>query len=172
MTVFHYLCSPQHFYCMNIRQIFLTTAIGVTFVSAMADVTIVDRITADGRNTVSQPEALTLLLVRQENTTDTEEARGIAAEATSSASASGYRVQVFLDNNPRTAKATARRRAGAISSRFPELRTYITYNSPYWRLRVGDFRSHAEATAAAAELRAAFPASAKEVRVVRDRINR
>ncbi|MDE7238043.1 MAG: SPOR domain-containing protein [Paramuribaculum sp.] len=51
------------------------------------------------------------------------------------------------------------------------MRTYVTYNSPYWRLRVGDFRTQAEAAAAAEELRQAFPRSAKEIRVVRDNIN-
>jgi len=171
MIVFHYLCNPQHIHDMIIRHILLYAALAVTAMTTMADVTIVEHITADSRNKVVQPEALRQLLVRQENAAETEEPHGISAEATASTS-SGYRVQVFLDNNPRTAKATARRKASAISSRFPEMRTYITYNSPYWRLRVGDFRSHAEASEAAAELRSAFPGSAKEVRVVRDRINR
>lgn len=139
--------------------------------TAVADVTtIVDNITAGGRNTVDQPEALTLLLVRRELPAEPE-TPGLSGEAASRQRTGGYRVQVFLDNNPSTAKSTARSRANAISSRFPEMRTYVTYNSPYWRLRVGDFRTHAEAAAAAEELRQAFPRSAKEIRVVRDNIN-
>ncbi len=138
--------------------------------AAMGQVTIVDQITSDGRNTVAQPQALGLLLIRQEPSAS-ESAPGLSGEAAARQRLSGYRVQVFLDNNPSTAKSTARSRANAISSRFPELRTYVTYNSPYWRLRVGDFKSQAEAAAAAEDLRHAFPRSAKEIRVVRDNIN-
>jgi hypothetical protein len=54
---------------------------------------------------------------------------------------------------------------------FPTYATYVAYASPYWRLRVGDFRSQYEAEKAAAEIRKAFPRYAKEVRVVRDRVN-
>lgn len=82
----------------------------------------------------------------------------------------GYRVQVYLDNNARTAKNEARARARNISERFPNYPTYVVYSSPYWRLRVGNFRSHEEADEAAAEISAAFPSYAREVRVVRDRI--
>lgn len=83
----------------------------------------------------------------------------------------GYRVQVFADNNIRTAKTEARQRERAIGQAFPDYSTYVAYASPYWRLRVGDFRSQYEAEKAAAEIRKAFPRYAREVRVVRDRVN-
>lgn len=83
----------------------------------------------------------------------------------------GYRVQVFADNNARTAKMEARARERSLATAFPHYPTYVAYSSPYWRLRVGDFRNQAEADKAAAEIRRAFPAYAKEVRVVRDHIN-
>lgn len=83
----------------------------------------------------------------------------------------GYRVQVYADNNQRVAKGEARYRERAISSRFPSMGTYVAYASPYWRLRVGDFKTQAEAEKAAADIRRAFPSYSKEVRVVRDRIN-
>lgn len=83
----------------------------------------------------------------------------------------GYRVQVYADNNVRVAKGEARQRERAISRRFPSMTTYVAYASPYWRLRVGDFRTQAEAEKAAADIRRAFPGYAREVRIVRDRIN-
>lgn len=83
----------------------------------------------------------------------------------------GYRVQVYADNNVRAAKAEARLRERAIGSAFPSYGTYVSYASPYWRLRVGDFRSQYEAEKAAAEIRSRFPRYAKEVRVIRDRVN-
>lgn len=82
----------------------------------------------------------------------------------------GYRIQVFSDNNARTAKSEARQRARNISSRFPEYQTYVVYSSPYWRLRVGNFRTMEEANNAADQVKEAFPAYSREIRVVRDRI--
>lgn len=83
----------------------------------------------------------------------------------------GYRVQVYADNNVRSAKSEARNRERAVSSAFPQHATYVSYASPYWRLRVGDFRSQYDAEKAAAEIRKTFPRYAREVRVVRDRIH-
>ena len=83
----------------------------------------------------------------------------------------GYRVQVFADNNARSAKTEARQREKSISGAFPQYSTYVTYASPFWRLRVGDFKSQYDADKAAAEIKRQFPGYAREVRVVRDRVN-
>ncbi|MDE7410456.1 MAG: SPOR domain-containing protein [Paramuribaculum sp.] len=83
----------------------------------------------------------------------------------------GYRVQVFSDNNPRTAKNEARSKSRMISARFPEYATYVVFASPYWRLRVGDFRSQEDAAEAAEAIKREFPGYGKEIHVVRDRIN-
>ncbi|MDE6317891.1 MAG: SPOR domain-containing protein, partial [Muribaculaceae bacterium] len=83
----------------------------------------------------------------------------------------GYRVQIYSDNNARTAKNEARTKERAISGAFPELATYVIYDSPYWRLRVGDCRSRAEAEELASRIKNAFPSYRSEITVVRDRIN-
>ena len=83
----------------------------------------------------------------------------------------GYRVQVFAVNSVRSAKTEARQRERAVGQAFPAYSTYVSYASPYWRLRVGDFRSQYDAEKAAAEIRRAFPRYSREVRVVRDRVN-
>lgn len=83
----------------------------------------------------------------------------------------GYRIQVFSDNNARSAKTEARTRARNISARFPQHRTYVVYNAPFWRLKVGDFRNQQEAQQAADEIKHAFPSYSREVRVVRDRVS-
>ena len=139
---------------------------------------IVGHITADGVNTVTQPAALMKLLKRSSATSVTqshaadESAESEKAESPGSKSrVAGYRVQVFSDNNSSTAKNEARAKARNISERFPEWRTYVIYNSPYWRLKVGDFRTQREADDAAEDIKRAFPSYGKEVRVVRDRIN-
>lgn len=130
---------------------------------------------------VDAPEALLLRALpaaeseQQENENPTEEATEETdtekPRNTRAGKAVGYRVQVFADNNARTAKTEARQRERAISQAFPEYGTYVSYASPYWRLRVGDFRSQYEADKAATEIKRQFPRYAREVRVVRDRVN-
>lgn len=93
------------------------------------------------------------------------------AVRTKSGKTVGFRVQVYADNNVRSAKVEARQRERAIGQQFPAYSTYVSYASPYWRLRVGDFNTQYDAEKAASEIRKAFPRYAREVRVVRDRIN-
>lgn len=83
----------------------------------------------------------------------------------------GYRIQAYTDNNQRTAKASAQARARAIAMRFPQYRSYISYNAPSWRLRIGDFKSREEAQAALSRIRGVFPSYAREMTIVRDHIN-
>ena len=83
----------------------------------------------------------------------------------------GYRIQAYTDNNQRTAKAAAQARARAIAMKFPQYRSYISYNAPSWRLRIGDFKSQSEAQAALARIRSVFPSYAREMTIVRDHIN-
>ncbi len=133
--------------------------------------TIVDHITAGTAVTIELPEELRLRLVPVEGEKEAEEEEHQPVARPQSGKLAGYRVQVFSDNNPRTAKSEAANKKRAIDSRFPHYQTYVNYTSPYWRLRVGDFRTQKEAAEAADELRRAFPAYSKEIRVVRDRVN-
>lgn len=131
--------------------------------------TIVDHITAGNENTINQPDLLTRRLFPVIIEEETEQKEEIQRPV--NGRMAGYRVQVFSDNNARTAKNEARSKQRTISARFPQFQTYVMYTSPYWRLKVGDFRTQQEANNAADELRKAFPAYSKEIRVVRDRVN-
>lgn len=129
---------------------------------------IVERINNSGNITVEIPAALMQRLQPAETQT-VEESTHNASVAP--ATRVGYRVQVFDDNNVSTAKHQAQARRQQMQSRFPEFRTYIQFNSPYWRVKVGDFKTRSEAEAAMGTIRAAFPALGPQLRVVRDRIN-
>lgn len=83
----------------------------------------------------------------------------------------GYRIQVYSDNNPKTAKRDAQVRERNIKSRFPQLGTYLQFKSPSWKLRVGDFKTKDEATEMLTELKKALPTYAREMMIVVDRIN-
>ena len=83
----------------------------------------------------------------------------------------GYRIQAYSDNNHKTAKAAAQQRARDIAMKFPQYRSYITYKAPSWRLRIGDFKSRQEAQAALQRIKSVYPKFAREMVIVRDRIN-
>lgn len=143
----------------------------------VSPVSIVDHIRAGRIHSVILPDSLAAWLMPQalpadsdsEATSATEEAE--RSPAMVNGKAVGFRVQIFSDNNPRTAKSQVRAKQRSVASRFPSWRTYVSFNSPYWRLKVGDFRTEHDAYEAAEEIKRAFPGSAKEIRVVRDRIN-
>ena len=82
----------------------------------------------------------------------------------------GYRIQAFSGNSA-TAKREAQVRERNIISRFPQMRPYIGYKAPSWRLRVGDFRTRGEAEEMLRQLKKAFPAYSRELTIVVDRIN-
>lgn len=127
-------------------------------------------ITENGKIVLSMPDKLRERMRAEVQPSAGQNQEPQQSRPTQAGRMAGYRIQVFSDNNSRTAKGEARSRARNISSQFPDYQTYVVYSSPYWRLRVGNFRSSEEATRVAEELKIAFPAYAREIRVVRDRI--
>ncbi len=90
--------------------------------------------------------------------------------AGSKQTASGYRVQVFSSNVQRTAKAEAFRIERQIREEFSDQSVYVNYFSPFWKVRVGDFRTQAQAQAFRNELINAFPQMRSEIYIVREQI--
>lgn len=83
---------------------------------------------------------------------------------------SGYRVQVFSSNQQRTAKSEAFRVEKLIREQFPTVGVYVNYTSPFWKVRVGDFKTQAEATSFRDELISAFPTMRSETYIVKEQI--
>ena len=81
---------------------------------------------------------------------------------------SGFRVQVYMENSQKQSKAAAFEREKQIKDKFPELSTYVTFTSPFWKLRAGDFRSYTDALVLAKSLRSVFPEMSGDISVVRD----
>lgn len=151
----------------TIRNILAAMALGSALsVDAIEPAPIVVSIESDSVSTVTVPEALMERLRPHEGE---PESSGETAKPRNGMA--GWRVQVFSDNNPRTAKNEARAKEQTVAAKFPQYRTYKRYQAPYWRLHVGDFRTQAEAQNAAAEMRRAFPAFSREIRIVKARIN-
>lgn len=82
----------------------------------------------------------------------------------------GFRTQVFSGNNQRKSKEEAFRKEKEIKELFPDVPTYVTYNAPFWKLRVGDFRSHEEAYQMMRQLMGAFSGFAKEMYIVKEEV--
>ena len=80
---------------------------------------------------------------------------------------SGYRIQVYSDNMQRRAKEMAQERAKMIQDSDSTLATYVTFNSPFWRVRVGNYSSYEEAAIKLRELKKQFP-SISDMRIVKD----
>lgn len=53
----------------------------------------------------------------------------------------GYRIQIYSGPDRLKAKETK----VSFMKRFPAIRSYITYTAPYYRIRVGDFKTRGEA---------------------------
>jgi len=126
---------------------------------------------SEGSVTVVLPAALKARLAGTKAEQDDTETPAANTATNRNTSRVGFRVQIFDDNNVRTAKREAQTRKNQIESRFPEYRAYVSFNSPYWRVKVGDFHSRSEAEAAMGAIRQAFPSMGNQLRVVRDRIN-
>lgn len=82
--------------------------------------------------------------------------------------AKGYRIQVYSGNDQKVAKNEANSRKGAIQSSFPNMEVTVSYNSPVWRVRAGNFKTQEQASQALSELKAKFPGFGREMRIVDD----
>jgi hypothetical protein len=56
----------------------------------------------------------------------------------------GYRIQIFFDSG-NNSKARANDVIAAFIERYPEVSAYISFKEPYYRVRVGDFRTKLQA---------------------------
>ena len=78
--------------------------------------------------------------------------------------------EVVINQSAAIGEMVAFRKEKEIKELFPEIPTYVTYNAPFWKLRVGDFRSHEEAYHMMRLLMGAFPKYGKEMYIVREEI--
>jgi hypothetical protein len=108
---------------------------------------------------------------KKEELTPKKPKRNHTSQQTIESRGVGYRIQAYSDNNHKTAKAAAQKRARDIAMKFPQYRSYISYKAPAWRLRIGDFKTQREAQAALHRIKSVYPKFAREMVIVRDRIN-
>lgn len=158
------------FFNLLLMRYFITSIVFCAFVLCVGAQDIVHSIESDSSVTLIQSQKLAERVRYVVESRDNTEEESVKSDDSSAQPVAGYRVLAFSDNNANTARNEARERARQISERLPQYRTYITYESPFWRLRVGDFKTIEAAEEAADEIRHNFPQFSREVRVVKDRI--
>lgn len=86
----------------------------------------------------------------------------------------GYRLQIYSDNNVRTSKATAENIRDAVAetvSAMPGVKVRVVFDSPWWRVYVGDFHSYSAADEAMHRIKRLLPAQARDMRIMRCKLN-
>ena len=103
---------------------------------------------AEGTVNVYKDPRIDILLKKQ------AEANDLSTRNTSKRrSAKGYRLLIISTTNRNDAMAA---RAKILTS-FPDLKPYMWYQSPYYKVKVGNFISRSDAQASQKRLSAAFP---------------
>ncbi len=69
---------------------------------------------------------------------------------------SGYRVRVFYDNAP-TARARSESIVRMLRGQYPSLGVYLSFESPNYKVTIGDFRSKDEALRVYNSLKSSYP---------------
>lgn len=83
----------------------------------------------------------------------------------------GYRVQLFSSNTAKTAKERAFAIEKRVLQKHPDLAIYVSYNAPFWKVRVGDCTTYNAATKLRQYLVKEFPDLQTEIYIVPDQIN-
>ena len=91
---------------------------------------------------VHQSESVNKLLV----------SRSLGVERTVETVKNGYRIQVYSSNDQRTAGKESSDIAEKLRSLSLGIDIYRTYNAPFWRVRLGNYRTQADANEVLEEL--------------------
>lgn len=82
----------------------------------------------------------------------------------------GYRIQAYSGSRQQVSKTEVYDRERKFRNRFPQYTTYVTFNSPFWKLRVGDFASQQDAEEALTNIKKAFPEYSNELYIVSENV--
>lgn len=154
--------------------IFLVLCLFSGFALAQDDnKTIIDELNSSkwgqGNIKVMQDEAVQNILgVRQIAVIDTTKTVGVIDPTANFTKVRGFKIQVFSGNNQQRSKREAESKQAQVKSAFPELETVVSFQSPFWRLRVGNFTSRADADVVLKEMKKTFPAFGREMYIVPD----
>mgnify|MGYP003623496179 CR=1 FL=1 len=139
--------------------------------SQSGEKTIIDELNSpksgQGRVIVMQDEVVDgLLAIRQQ--ADTTQKLGVIDSNAEFTKVKGFKIQAFYGNNQQRSKREAESKQAQIRQIFPELESVVSFHSPFWRLRVGNFLNREDAEAVLKDMKKSFPAMGREMYVVSD----
>lgn len=148
--------------------LFIFTTILMTMAQAVSSVTgICSHLQVTGRVQLIQDGRLTDLIGTQPKT---YYAGPTKTNNNGMVTAIGYRIRVYSGNQQNTSKNRAYAIQKEMNELLPDLKTYVVFKTPNWRLLVGNYRTSEEANAMLRELRREFPSYGKEMFVVKEEI--
>ena len=130
------------------RKLFVLLVGILSFATAMAE---------EGVVILHQDSIMETLLVKKE-----------VADKNVAITAVGYRVQVYSNNNARKAKADAFELEEKLVELFPDVKCYVSYSAPFWKVRLGDFSNYAEAVIFSKKVKSTLPKLANEIIVIKE----
>jgi hypothetical protein len=81
----------------------------------------------------------------------------------------GYRVQIYSSNQQQTAKGEALDLEAKLKDKIGQA-VYVQYLPPFWKVRLGDFKTYDEAREYKKEFVAQYPEMMGDTYIVRDKI--
>jgi hypothetical protein len=82
----------------------------------------------------------------------------------------GFRVQIYSSNQQQSAKGEALELEARIKEKVSQT-VYVQYLTPFWKVRLGDFRTYEEANEYKKLFVEAFPDMLGDTYIVRDKIH-
>lgn len=117
-------------------------------------------------NIMAQEEGVVIL--HQDSIMETLLVKKEVTEKNNAITAVGYRVQVYSNNNARKAKSEAFELETKLLEQFPDVKCYVSYSAPFWKVRLGDFSNYAEAVVFAQRVKNELPKLANEIIVIKE----
>ncbi len=129
------------------KHIFIILLLFCTALSSSAQERFMDHLTAKngkGTVTVSQDSRLTTFINGDYYDPSEKEIIEVT-KVVHKQKVRGYRIQVYWGGNQQSEKGKAQMAGYKVTTLFPELEAYVSFESPHWRCRVGDFATQREA---------------------------
>ena len=109
-----------------------------------------------------------VVILHQDSIMETLLVKKEATETNIAITAVGYRVQVYSNNNARKAKADAFELETKLNELYPDVKCYVSYSAPFWKVRLGDFSNYSEAVIFSQRVKKDLPKLATEVIVTKE----
>jgi hypothetical protein len=96
------------------------------------------------------------ILSSNAQTTTSEEVKSLIKKKRAFNKKNGYGFRIQLDNGLETPVKTTQEK---FKLEFPEIKTYILFESPEWKVQVGDYKTRIEADKNLRDIKRKFPAA-------------